>query len=106
MKHVFQAHTVAEGAEIQMLRGALEDAGVPCLIRNESLAMASGYIPCTECFPELWVMNDADFAKAEEIVTSWRRSSSAAQAPWQCPGCAETMEGQFTSCWKCGTEQA
>ena len=46
MKHLFQAHTVEESARIQVLERALEEAGIPCLIRNESLAVAMGDIGC------------------------------------------------------------
>ena len=104
MKHLFQARNVEEDAEIQVLKSGLEEAGMPCIIRNENLAIARGEIPFLECFTELWVLNDDDYPKAIELVTSWREAKSPAAGSWVCPGCQETLEGQFTSCWQCGRE--
>jgi predicted amidophosphoribosyltransferase len=28
----------------------------------------------------------------------------AKREDWTCPGCGETIEGQFTECWSCGHE--
>ena len=98
MKYLFHANTVADGANIQLLKQTLEEASIPCMIRNENLLVAMGDIPFTECFPELWILNDKDYPKAEEIVKNWRKSQTEIQAPWICPSCNETIEGQFTSC--------
>jgi Putative prokaryotic signal transducing protein len=104
MKHLFQARNVEEDAEIQVLMSGLEEAGMPCIVRNENLAVARGEIPFSECFTELWILNDEDYPKAMELVTSWRESKGPARASWVCAGCQETIEGQFTSCWQCGRE--
>jgi hypothetical protein len=106
MKFLFQANTVAEGSIIQLLKSTLEETGIESTIRNESLSVALGDIPFTECLPALWILNDEDYQKAEEILLNWRRSQKETHTSWVCPSCKETIEGQFTSCWKCGTEQA
>lgn len=106
MKFLFQANTVAEGGKIYSLKSILEEAGIPCLIRNENLSGALGEIPFTECSPELWVMNEQDYPRAKEIVIGWRAVPAGAQTSWLCPTCNETIEGQFSSCWKCGNEKA
>ena len=106
MKFLCQANTVAEGGKIYSLQNVLQDASIPCLIRNENLSGALGEIPFTECSPELWVLHDEDYSRAKEIVSGWRTVPAAAQTPWVCPSCNETIEGQFSSCWKCGTEKA
>ena len=104
MKYLLQARDVGEEAEIQMLKAGLEELGIPCLVRNENLAMARGEIPISECFPELWILNDGDFAKAFTWAGEWRDAKHTSRIPWVCPNCHETLEGQFTSCWQCGTE--
>ena len=106
MKCLFQAATVAEGAEIQLLKGMLEQSSIPCMIRNENLCVAMGDIPWNECSPELWVLNETDYPKAEEIVSAWLNASNKPDRPWVCPNCHESIEGQFTSCWKCGQNRA
>jgi Putative prokaryotic signal transducing protein len=104
MKFLVQAHTMQQGAEIQMLRALLAEAGIDCLIRNESLAVAMGEIPVSECFPELWLLNDSDHGRAAAIIAEWRSSDGTAATPWVCPTCGESIEGQFGACWKCGGE--
>ncbi len=105
MKFLFQANTVAKGAKIQLLKSTLEEVNIPSMIRNENLSVALGEIPFTECFPELWILKDEDYPKAKEIVAGWRKDQMETYSPWICPNCNETIEGQFTSCWKCGKEQ-
>jgi hypothetical protein len=106
MKFLFHARNAAEDAEMQLLKGCLEEAGVGCFVRNENLAIARGEIPFSECDPELWILDDADLAKAGEVLASWRRSRETSAGPWVCPSCNEVLEGQFTSCWQCGEERS
>jgi hypothetical protein len=105
MKRLFSAIAPADEAVLQVLRSTLEEEGVACVVRHELLSVAKGDVPPTECYPELWIVDDADYSKAEGIMDDWRRSAPAPHAPWVCPHCRETMEGQFTSCWKCGRER-
>jgi hypothetical protein len=103
MKHVFTTTTMS--ADQETLKSLLEKAKVPCMIRNEDLSMALGELPFTECSPELWILNDEDYARAKEIVDAWRNAGIDNHAPWICPHCSEAIEGQFTSGWKCGRER-
>jgi hypothetical protein len=105
MKHLFTATNVIDGANIEMLKGLLDEAHIPCMIRNEYLSSAMGELPFAECSPELWIMNDEDYPRAKEMVETWRNSGMEIPEPWVCPDCSETMEGQFTSCWQCGRER-
>jgi hypothetical protein len=105
MKRLFSAIVPAEEAALQLLRSTLEGEGIACVVRNELLSVAKGDAPPTECFPELWIVEDADYSKAKEIVDDWRVSTTEPHAPWVCAHCRETSEGQFTSCWKCGKDR-
>ena len=104
MKYIFAATGKYDGADNEMLKGLLEEAGIPCMIRNENLAMAMGELPPSES-PELWIMNDDDFPRAKEMIESWQNAKPEASDPWVCQRCGETIEGQFTSCWNCGADQ-
>lgn len=104
MKYIFAATGKYDGADNEMLKGLLEESGIPCMIRNENLSMAMGEIPPSES-PELWIINDEDYPRAKEIIDSWRSAGPEPSDPWVCTQCGETVEGQFTSCWKCGAEQ-
>ena len=103
MKYLCRANTDAQGGEINLLKDILEREGIACMIRNENLSIAQGEIPFSECSPELWVLDDEHYSKAKEIINGWRESLRT-QSAWVCPTCKETIEGQFTSCWKCGYE--
>jgi hypothetical protein len=55
-----------------------------------------GELPPAECQMELWVMNEQEAARAQEILN--RRISGP---EWTC-ACGERLGPQFTQCWKCG----
>ena len=104
MKYLFAPITLADRASIDAVIILLEKENIPCLIRNEHLSMAAGEIPLQESLPEIWVLNDEDYPKAHEIVEAWRNSPIETHE-WLCSNCGETIEGQFTSCWKCGRQR-
>ncbi len=97
MKMLF---TSPEGPEVGLVKGLLDEAGIPCEVRNENsyASFAAGSFA-----PELWVLDDADFPKAAELRDAWCQSNAATGDSWICPSCGEKSEGQFASCWKCGT---
>ena len=88
--------------EVGLLRSLLEEAGIEFEVRNEF--MNANY-PIAPFYPELWVIQDEDFIKAAEIRDAWRATPAAIPSPWTCPGCGEQLDGQFTSCWKCGANR-
>jgi hypothetical protein len=102
MKRVYTANTMSSDQEI--VQDLLEKANIPCMVRNENLSAALGEIPFTECSPEIWILNDNDYSRATEIVEGWRNGEVEDHGPWVCR-CGETIEGQFSSCWKCGRDR-
>ena len=89
------------------LRELLEANHIPCFMKNEHLIGGVGEIPPLECWPELWIVEDFQLEKARVLVEAFVRADGMAdRAPgpdWRCEGCGETIEGQFTECWNCGT---
>jgi hypothetical protein len=77
-------------------RNLLQAEGIDVLVRNAVLSSAMGELPPAECQAELWVMNEQDAARAQEILN--RRISGP---EWTC-ACGENLGPQFTQCWKCG----
>jgi hypothetical protein len=102
MKRVYTANTMSADREI--VQGLLEEAEIPCMVRNENLSAALGELPFTECSPEIWILNDGDYPRASAIVDGWRNAEPENHGPWVCR-CGETIEGQFSSCWKCGRDR-
>ena len=105
MKYLFAPTTMVDRASIDTLKSFLENEGIPCLVRNEDLSMATGEIPFQETLPQLWILNDVDYPKAYELVEAWRSAPVETHSQWLCTDCGETIEGQFTSCWKCGKQR-
>ena len=105
MKYLFASNTMSESGEVYALKSFLEKAEISCLIRNEYLSIATGELPPQECLLQLWVLNDEDYPGACELVKAWRSSSDETLNQWLCQDCGETIEGQFSSCWKCGKER-
>jgi len=99
MKRLLKDSSVAE---LGLVRGLLERAGIECITKNEQLAGALGDIPFLECEPELWVLHDPDLPRAEEILAAHRAPAIAA-GRWRCSHCGELIDGQFEACWQCGT---
>lgn len=100
MKYVFTATQMSPDGD--MVKSLLEEARIPCLVRNEHLSSAAGemgFIPL-----ELWILNDEDYPRAKEIIDDWENSEIEDHGSWVCR-CGETLEGQFSSCWKCGRER-
>ena len=102
MKHVFTANIMS--ADQEVVKGLLDEASIPCMIRNDQLAMGPGELAPSDCSPEVWILNDEDYSRAREIVETVRNAKVEPSEAWICPACGEEIEGQFTSCWNCGRE--
>jgi hypothetical protein len=97
-------YTSHNGIMLGILKDALADRDIPYLVKNEYLQGASGQLPAMLCWPELWVLQDEDFTAASWVLKGLNLSANSEQTPdWQCERCGESMEGQFSACWQCGT---
>lgn len=88
------------------LHAVLEEAGIPCLLRNHFLGGAAGELPLNECWPEIWVLENADADRARRILDEHAQRDIASPCEWRCGGCGETLEAQFVACWNCGETRA
>jgi len=85
------------------LRSILQEAGIACFIKNERLAGALGEIPFLECWPELWIVDAVDLYRAKQLVAGAEAVAEQGK-DWLCSNCGETVEGQFLTCWQCGSD--
>ena len=74
MKQLFSS---PNSVEIGLLRDRLEAAGIACEMRNEFLSPA---MPGAPFDPELWVLNDVQFAEASDLLAAWRAPSPSGPA--------------------------
>ena len=100
MKRVHRGSTVTEVAHLQ---NVLEHAGIRTFLKNENLGGVFGALPFPSSTPELWVLVDADSARASEMIREALAGQPApGAAPWRCARCGEQNEAQFGACWSCG----
>ena len=99
MKRVYSTFNLAAAHHA---RNLLEAEGIRAVVRNEVLSSAMGELPPAECQPEVWILDAADFWRAEQVL----RKPRPPQPAWQCASCGEGSEGQFTQCWRCGANRA
>jgi hypothetical protein len=99
VKRLLSSHDLIS---VHHARNLLDAAGIAAVVHNELLSSAMGELPPVECQAELWVLDDADAARAERILREGRLPQAADGPSWRCAGCGETLEAQFTQCWRCG----
>lgn len=94
-------------AEAHLVSGLLQAHGIPAEVRGEALFTtleASSVIPGAA--PEVWVADPAQVLLALDLVRRFSRGVAlpgSSGPAWQCPKCSETLEAQFTECWRCST---
>jgi hypothetical protein len=87
------------------LKNVLETSGIACIVKNTYLSSAAGEIPPIECWPELWVVQDARYAEAREVLDRAFAPLRPILKSWKCGKCGREVEGQFSECWNCGSSR-
>jgi len=72
-------------------------------IFNANAASVAGELPIEASLPQVWVDDDAEAARAKEIIDTFLRTR-ATGAPVKCPECGEENPASFDLCWKCGRD--
>jgi hypothetical protein len=102
MKRVYTADNRALAWHIKNI---LQSNSIEAEVRNDTLHSAQGGIPVNECYPEVWVINEADELPAAKLIEEQQNSDQAIQKPqWNCSNCGEQNFGQFEICWNCQSE--
>jgi len=87
------------------LKNVFDANGISSVIRNEFSKSGVGELPPTECWPELWIVDDADIERARKIVAEATAGPKPTALPWRCRHCGEEVDAVFAECWSCGTER-
>lgn len=88
---------------VENAKNILNTEGIDCVLRNEYASGGAGDLAPTEAWPEVWVLNEADEARAKKIVDELREEPEGES--WVCSECGEENEPTFASCWQCQTEK-
>jgi hypothetical protein len=98
-----QVHVAKHAPEAHIVKGLLESSGIAAVVRGEFLTSGWGELPVDVC--SVWIADDAQYERAQAVLRSFLNGDLARELQsqnWRCARCGEQLEGQFTSCWKCG----
>jgi hypothetical protein len=101
-----QLHVARHAIEAHSIRGFLAAQGIKAEVRGEYLTSGWGELPVDVC--SVWVADNAHYPRAHELLVAFLSGSLAREhrgERWDCSGCGEKLEGQFTECWSCGAER-
>jgi len=85
-------------------QSVLEAQGIATFMKNQFGTSGAGELPFIEVIPQLWVLNDADAARAGDLIRELHETAgSETLHAWVCPVCGSEIEPAFTHCWKCST---
>ena len=78
-------------------KNIVEANGIDVVLKNEFTAgrVTPGYIG----LPELWVVNDAHYDQAVNLIET--SSSIEGAVEWVCAKCNESNDPSFELCWNC-----
>ena len=98
-----KVHSAPHPFVLENLRNVLQLEGIASEVRAPYLGAARGDIPATECWSELWVLDDQQAGRALEVIQAAQEPLGEDGAMWKCKVCGEEVEQQFGACWQCGT---
>ncbi|MCF6281060.1 MAG: DUF2007 domain-containing protein [Candidatus Polarisedimenticolaceae bacterium] len=81
----------------------VEEAGICCIVKNAYLAGGAGDLSPFDTWPELWVVNEDDYAAGLALLKKVFEAQQDA-TDWVCKQCGETNGSAFELCWKCGAD--
>lgn len=97
---MYRFYSAANLHEAHLILHLLDLAGIEARVFNEHALGATGEIPFTHSYPELWLADARDLTRAREIVRAYEQP--AATETRACPACGEENPANFELCWRCG----
>jgi hypothetical protein len=97
MQKVYSAATLPDA---HLILGLLRQAGIEARVFNENAQGGLGEIPFIQAWPEVWVVDERDVARAREVIGAMEGADPTTQIP--CSACGEANPGNFQTCWSCG----
>jgi hypothetical protein len=98
MKRLCRAASLPDA---HILRGVLEQSGIEAHVFNENAQSGVGQLPVTEALPEVWVADERDLARAQQVIREFE-SAPRVTASAACSRCGEDNPANFQVCWNCG----
>lgn len=100
MIRIYQA---ADLPEAHLIAGLLRQAGIDARVFNENAQRGLGDIPFGAAYPEVWLIDPADAARANRMIKDFEGASTEPGSVF-CRACSEENPANFELCWKCGAK--
>lgn len=97
---MIKAYTAANLQDAHILLGLLHAAGIEAHVLNANAQGGLGEIPFTHAYPEIWLVEARDLARARPVIERFERPPSGSP-PQRCPACGEENPPGFEICWNC-----
>jgi len=88
---------------LENVKNVLHENGIETRLKNQFLSSGIGELAPIDTWPELWLIDEQDFDRAQALIDSLSKDDEA--PGWQCCSCAEPNEGTFEVCWNCATQR-
>lgn len=95
-----EVYLAPDPVNAEIVKDMLEDRGIAAHVRRQHLWGAMGELPAN-VYPQVWIDDADDFERARALVRAFEKGPVESGLGWRCPGCGETIEGQFNACWHC-----
>jgi hypothetical protein len=99
MQRLYRAANLPEA---YLLRELLARAGIETVVFNEHAQGGLGEIPFTQAYPELWLTDERDAARARGVIEAYESPGRSGASDSICPACGEDNPRGFELCWRCG----
>jgi hypothetical protein len=103
---VIKVYSAPHPLVLENLRNVLQVEGISSEVRTPFLGAARGDIPATECWSELWILNDEERDRALRVIRAALEPAEQSGISWKCKNCGEEVEEQFGACWQCGVARS
>ena len=64
-------HSSLNTVELSMLKDMMEREGIDCILKQENLSALAGIMYPAHCMAELWLLNEEQLEKVQEIVDEY-----------------------------------
>ena len=90
--------------KVHQVKQCLDDAGIPCMLKNEFAQGGIGELSAIDNLPEVWLTDEAWRPRAEAEIAKLMAQPdliAANSSDWLCSACHSPNEAQFGVCWQC-----
>ncbi len=96
-----KVYTASDPVNAEIVKDYLGSHGIDAEVRDHYLWGGIGDLPAN-VYPSVWIHQAEEHTTARRLIADFEAGNTRTGPDWRCPGCGETLAGQFTSCWRCG----